>query len=220
MIRSAMTCVFSLIVAGPLAAHFVFIVPQAGNKDVQVIFSDDLEPDEGVMIDKIANLQLHAADAKGSIVDVKHAKAAHALTATVPAGTQVVFGKLNYGVLAKGKNPPFVLYYYPKAVLGESKAIGEKLPIEVLTVGKAGELRFQVLARGKALTAAEVSVLVPGGKRTKVTTDDKGMTPPFADSGRYGVWAKVSEAKSGEHDGKKYEEIRHYGTLVIDVGSK
>ena len=37
-------------------------------------------------------------------------------------------------------------------------------------------------------------------------------------AGRYGVYAKHVEAKRGEHAGKKFDEIRHYATLVCDVG--
>ena len=35
--------------------------------------------------------------------------------------------------------------------------------------------------------------------------------------GLFGVRAKYVEAKAGEHDGKKYKEVRHYATFTFHV---
>ncbi|MGL6096020.1 MAG: Kelch repeat-containing protein, partial [Fimbriiglobus sp.] len=45
--------------------------------------------------------------------------------------------------------------------------------------------------------------------------DTDGNTAGFAGAGRFAVFAKHTEPKAGEHDGKKYEEVRHYATLVV-----
>ena len=41
------------------------------------------------------------------------------------------------------------------------------------------------------------------------------MTEAFAEAGVYGAYFKYAEDKAGESGGKKYEEIRSYGTLVV-----
>ena len=80
-----------------------------------------------------------------------------------------------------------------------------------------GKTKFQLLLVGKPVADAEGSVLKPDGTKEKVKTDKDGFTPAFDATGRYAVWLRHTEAKAGEHDGKKYEEIKHYATLVADV---
>ena len=38
-------------------------------------------------------------------------------------------------------------------------------------------------------------------------------------SGQFGAWTRYFEPKAGELGGKKYDEVRHYPTLVVDVGA-
>jgi hypothetical protein len=66
-----------------------------------------------------------------------------------------------------------------------------------------------------------VSVLAPGETKGKdVTTDDSGLTPEFDKPGTYGAQVRTVEAKAGDKDGKKYDEVRHYATLVVTVAGK
>ena len=95
--------------------------------------------------------------------------------------------------------------------------IGAKQALEVVATGGGGKVKFQVLAAGKPLADSEVTVIVPGGSKKMVTTNKEELTPEFDGPGRYGVFARQIEAKPGEHAGKKYDEARHYATLVCDV---
>ncbi len=55
------------------------------------------------------------------------------------------------------------------------------------------------------------------GKKT-FQADKEGYTPAFDAAGRYGVYARWTEAKPGELAGARFTETRHYATLVVDVG--
>lgn len=207
----------------PTWAHFVYIVPQANGSGVQVVFSDSLAPDDQVDIGKIAATKLTVRDAAGRETPLTLTKGEHALTGTVPEGARVVHGTTVYGVSSRGSGKPFLLTYHPKAILGNAATapkLGEAAALEVVPIVTEGKVRFQVLARGKPVSGSEVTVLMPGEKEQKATTDKEGHTPEYAAAGRYGVWARHVEKASGEHDGKKYEESRHYATLVVDVGAK
>lgn len=207
-------------------AHFVYVVPEADGTKAKVIFSDSLEPDEGVPITKIKNTKLTLRDGTGkeSPIELKEEKTYYAVT--VPGkGSRTVYGVTNYGVLKKGDAKPFLLKYYPKTIVGgltaETQKIGEALPIEIVPVAADGKIRFQVIAKGKPLAETEVSVAAPkSDKGEKVTTDKEGFTKAFDAKGTYGLWTRHSENATGEADGMKYEEIRSYATLVVEFGGK
>lgn len=209
------------VLAAFAAAHFVYVVPAKDGQTLQVVFSDNLDPDEAVAIEKVTGLKLMARGDKGETMAVEHKTDKHALTAMVPAKTKLLFGTVTYGLMSRKDTKPALLVYHPKAVMvgcdAKLATIGEKAAIEIIPSTHDGKTTFEVHAAGKPVPEVELSVLLPNGEKVKWKTDKSGKTEAIAASGRYAIWAKHTEAKSGEHDGKKYEEIRHYATLVVDV---
>jgi hypothetical protein len=203
-------------------AHFPFIVPASDSASAKVVFSDDLSPDANVNIEKIANTKLVVRDGAGKESALEWKKSDGFYTLMVPgSGTRVVYGTTTYGVLQKGDTKPFLLTYYPKAVLGTATSkeaiVGDKLPLEIVAAGAFGKVKFQVLAHGKPQADIEVGLLLPGSTKKTAKTDQDGYTMEFDEPGRYGVTAKRFETKTGDYGGKKYEEIRDYATLVCDI---
>jgi hypothetical protein len=214
------------IVAANASAHFPFLVPDGPNKG-KAVFSDTLKPDNlGVPVDKIAGAKLVILDGgKATDLTWAHDKTANCYTFEVAgSGSRIVIGTIDYGVLQRGDSKPFRLYYHPKGVFGEIPApekatAGDRVPLELTPIVEAGKLRFKAMVGGKPIGKAEVNVLVPGEEKTKVVaTDDAGLTPTFDKPGTYGAYTRQVEVKTGEHDGKKYEEVRHYATLAVVFG--
>lgn len=216
-----------LALASAASAHFPFLVPDGPAKG-KAIFSDNLKPDKDVPIDRIANTKLVViADGKASDLSWTLDKAANVYTFDVPgSGSRVVVGTCEYGVLQRGDSKPFLLTYYPKAVFGDLPAeapatAGDKVPLELVPVAVGGKLRFKALAGGKPLATADVLVIVPGETETKpVTTDESGLTPEFDKPGLYGAQVRRIEMMAGDREGKKYEEVRQYATLVVTLPGK
>ena len=50
-----------------------------------------------------------------------------------------------------------------------------------------------------------------------MTTDDAGLTPEFDKPGTYGAQVRRAEAQAGERDGKKFDEVRRYATVVVTL---
>lgn len=201
-------------------AHFPFILPESAGTSAKVVFSDELSVDKDVKVEKIANTKLIMRDSQGKETALEWKKETDCYTVALPgSGTRVVYGVTDYGVLQKGDAKPFKLVYYPKAVVGAATpreaTIGDKLALEVVPLSSFGKIKFQVLAAGKPLPDCEVTVLQPDGKKA-AKTDKDGLTPEYEGPGRYGVVAKLIEAKSGDFAGKKFEEVRHYATLVVE----
>lgn len=206
-------------------AHFVFVVPQPDGKTVHVVFSESLDPDEAVDIGKVAGLKLTGRSADGKDAPVELKKATYNLAGELKlAGPLCVSGTVTYGLMSRKGVKPALLVYHPKAVFPgcdpKFMVVGEKAALEVVPVTAGGTTRFRLLARGKPVADAEGSVLLPDGGKQKVKTDKDGYTPAFAPTGRYGVWLRHTEATAGDHGGKKYEEVRHYATLVADAPGK
>lgn len=224
MFRNTAACVTLFAIANVANAHFVFVIPDAKNPEkALVVFSDELAPDSNVDIAKIAGIKLQVRDAAGKDTALTATKDANALSVNVPGkGRRIVFGSIDYGVLQRGDDKPFMLRYHPKTILGpaDSSKVGEKLPVEVVAVLADGKVRFQILSKGKPLAEAEVNVIMAGDKKEKLMTDKEGLTTAVDAKGKMGVWTKASTTIKGEVDGKKYDEIRDYATLVIDCDAK
>lgn len=222
MTRFVLAGLLGLVAAAAGRAHFAFLVPEADGAAVKLVFSDDLAPDTKVKIDKLAGTKLTVRDAAGKEAPLEWKAGDGFYQVALPGGgPRVVYGVTEYGVLQKGDSMPFRLTYYPKALVGpvpaEKAVVGGPLAVEIVPEGGAGKTRFRVLHGGKGKADAEATVLVPGGEKKAVKTDKDGYTPEFAATGRYGVTARVTDAKAGEFAGKAYTEHRHYATLVADV---
>jgi hypothetical protein len=215
--------------ASSALGHFVYILPAADHKGIQVVFSDTLSPDENVAIDKIAATDLFVVDAGGKQTPLKLQKAEHALRATLTMPAPVLIGGVTeYGV-AQSKhtgNIPVLLKYYPKAVVGDLTAVSElrldkRVPFEIIARARDNKLEFLAMRAGKPVSEADCMVLLPGkpkAQRSKTSPD--GQVPGRFDKlGRYGVWVKLIDNTPGEWKGKKYDKAHSYATLVVDFGS-
>lgn len=221
MKRTILSLLFFALTAAPAQAHFIWIVPDAREgAHAKIVFSEGLEPDEAVPVEKIAATSLHVRDAAGRVVPLESKKGEHAYLVDLPdESPAVVGGVCRYGVLQRSQDKPFLVNYYPKLIRGEVQAAKawDQLRLEIVP---QGEGRFQVVFDGKPAAEAEVVVLAStADKKETLRTDASGeFKMQSAEPGLYGIRARHVEAVAGEHDGKKYEEARHYATLVFWTG--
>ncbi|MGE3804699.1 MAG: DUF3386 family protein [Gemmataceae bacterium] len=202
--------------AASAQAHFIWIVP--ADAKAQVVFSEELAPDANVDIQKIAATKLMTRQASGEAAPLDWSKAENAFEIKVPA-SGTVGGTCKYGVLQRGDSKPFLLVYYPKLITGKVEAVQpwKQLAFEIVPQGNG---QFQALFNGKPVAEAEVAVISPAGKQ-KASTDAQGKFKIEATTpGSYGLRVRHVEAAPGNLDGKKYDEARHYATLVFQVGGK
>lgn len=212
-------------------AHALYIVGNLGNATtkIDVVFSDDLNPDERVKEatwKKIDGMKLSAKLASGKVIELSpkmdKAKLVAEIAATTPPDdARVLFAAVDFGVSTKGEKASRV-HFFPKQILGAVPAdggkVGEPLALEIVPKVEAGKVRFQVLQAGKPVKDATVSVMMPkDDKKEKGTTDENGWTQAFEEKGRYAATVRVVEATAGDVKGEKYEQTSRVATLVVDV---
>ncbi len=222
MIRSFLALFTVGLMAALAQAHFVFILPAKDGATATVVLSDELAPDEAVAIGKVAEAKLFVRDAGGKDSPVTHKASKHTLSAKLPgSGPRVVYGSATYGVRQKGTDKPYLLIYHPKALIGAvpatRTAVGANVPAELVPTVTGGKVRFKLVANGAPVSGADVTVIKPDGSSVKLKTNTEGQTDAVEGAGRFGAWSRYAEAKTGELAGKKYEEVRHYPTLVFDA---
>src|SRR5262245_55896517 len=101
MRRVLLASAAALLLASAATAHFVFVVPQMDGKSAQVVFSDTLDPDEAVPIERIAGLKLTAQFAGGKGAPVECKKGEHSLTASWESAPQMLHGTVVYGMFGR-----------------------------------------------------------------------------------------------------------------------
>jgi len=210
-------------VASPAAAHFIWLVPTPNAAEALMVFSDSLEPDANVPINKIAQTKMFARTAtgaaEGKLVEQKDSYV-YRITGKQPLE---VAGVCEYGVLDK-KGQKYLLAYYAKTILGEDSKTPmgygwDKLPLEVVRTKTPGT--FAVLWHGKPAARAEVTLLLPDEETREIKLNAESQFQLGEIKGstgsKIGLRAKLIEAKAGEVAGKKYDEVRHYSTWVLEL---
>lgn len=226
MSRLFATLVATLALALPSAAHAPYLVPggpdsAAPHPTLTVVFSDSLKPDARIQPAtwaKLDGLTLSATGADGNVTPLVLAQGEHCRTSPLPADTRVVRGSVVYGIFQKGDEPAGLLIYYPKAVLGplsaEPAVVVEGVDITPIRVGDT--LRFRVTENGKPAAKLEVTLFSEAtGQSQKLTTDEAGLTPAVAVSGRVAATARVEKTESGDYQGQKFTKRVRVATLVV-----
>ncbi len=214
------TLALSLLVgiSAPAFGHFIWILPDAKSQhQADVVFSDDFAPDSNVDVKKIANFKAFGVGKDGKAVALPAKLGEHRYQITLPEGSpRVIVGTCEYGVLEKGKSKPYLLVYHAKLMAGNAPSGAPTTPLEIV---RKDHRTFQVLFQGKPAPQAEIVIEEKerDGSEKGQTNADGTFDLSKKPSGWYGLRAKWVEAKAGEANGKKYEEIRHYATLFCEV---
>lgn len=209
---------FVLLLAAGLAlnaqAHFVFLeLPPTEPATAHLRFSEEpLEATDAELQEKSAPMVVTQDDG----TPVAFVPGENARVATVPEGTSLLKGSLDYGIMSRGGE--YLLVYHAKAVRtveNAGKAAG--LPVEVLAEVKDGLLVVTILLDGKPAAGAELVVNLPTEKKqAEATSDAAGQaTFPIAPGGWVGVRARIQESKEGSFGDKPYKEVRSYSTLTF-----
>jgi Protein of unknown function (DUF3386) len=224
--RFLLLCIAVWLIGGAEArAHFLFIhigPPAEAGRSAEVFFSEQAEAGDSKFVERIAQTQLWMQTSPGDFQPLTTTKATDRLRAHLPAsGSVVVVGSCQYGVLARPKQVPFLLRYYPKAIAGRPDELNamqprRELPLEIMAKVESNCIRFVLLRDGKPAPGVEFTTVDADLNNEKVTAGPDGQatwTPPAP--GRYSIYTQQNTKQSGEVSGTRYEEIREFPTLAF-----
>lgn len=209
-----------------LPAHFLFVritPPAEGGRAAEVYFSELAEAGDPRYVAKFApTTQLWLQREPGKFEPLKVHQAPDRLRAWLPsAGSAMVVGECRYGVLARAKQIPFLLRHFPKAMAGSPDELNKlkphgKLPLEVVATCNGETIKLVALKDGKPVPKADFVTVDANLKNTTLTADGQGTaTWKPAAVGAYSIYTRDTRKESGEHGGRKYEEIRDFATLAL-----
>jgi hypothetical protein len=214
-----------LLCAESAHAHFLFIriLPAAeAGRFAEVYFSDHADAGDARFIDKIAATKLWLQTKPGQFTALETHTTPDRLRAVMPAnGSVAVIGECTYGVVARAKQTPFLLRYYPKAVAGRPDDIRAfqprpEIPFEIQLRSSGDGLEFIALRNGKPVADAKFIGIGVDLKDHKFSADAQGRATwkPSA-SGHFAVYTSQTLKEKGVHQGEKYDEIREFTTIAF-----
>jgi len=221
--------------ASQARAHFLFIrigTHAEAGRSAEVFFSEQAEAGDPKFVAKIAHTKLWVQTRPGEFRALSVRQGADRLRAALPSDRSVaVIGECQYGVLARPKETPFLLRYYPKAVAGNTDELNRlapraEIPFEIKPTFEndasdkdksgGGRIRLAALRNGKAVPGIIFTAIDSelSEKTIKAGPDGSAVWSPSA-PGRYSVYVRETLKQPGTLGDKKYDEIREFATLAF-----
>ena len=216
-------------------AHFLFvrIEPHAeAGRSAEVFFSEQAEAGDPKFVAKIAHTKLWFQTRPGEFRELPLRQAADRLRAALPADRSVsIVGECEYGVLARPRQTPFLLRYYPKAVAGNPDELNRlvprrEIPFEIQPTfadqrkandkSADGPVRLVALRNGKPIPSAIFTAVDSTLSEQTLNAGPDGIAvwnPPAP--GRYSVYTRETLKQAGVVGDKKYDEVREFATLAL-----
>lgn len=213
----------TLAVASTAQAHFLWVVADPASGQAKVYFSEDAEPDDPALLSKLKGLKLVTIETRDKQSELTAEKKDDALVA--PLGkAQAVKLSHHYGVMERGGDK-FLLVYHgtaqASAIAADWKRVGgDTTAFEIVPSQKGSQVVLTVTWQGKPLADAQIVAMGAGLSKTEGKTNAEGqfvIEPKKA--GLLAVRAKHVETKSGSHEDKAYDSVRHWTTLTVPVGA-
>ncbi len=205
-------------------AHFSFIIPSEDSLSAKIIMAETLDDTESISVRFLGDMTLYQKSRRGDVA-VLRTKPIDDKTLQVESrgeGTRVIYGKADLGVMERGSTPHHLIYH-PKSIIGnpydDATRLDDASPIELIPVlaSTDGQFRLQLVVSGAPKPESEVTMIFPDGTVEVVVTDQDGMTTSFEASGRYAAWARHWDETPGVLNGKMFQQVRHYATIVLDA---
>lgn len=212
------------ILVAPAEAHFLFVrvcPPAEGGRAAEVYFSELAAGGDPRFIDKVAGAEFFVQSTPGEFRPLPMQKLSDRLRGHLPtSGTLMVAGQLDYGVLTRPGERPFLLRHYSKAVAGQPEEANRLQPkgtqLEIVPRFEADRVVLSALLGGKPMSNAIFYTVDTNLGGDELPGDAAGQATFKPDApGVWSIYIKRVDPTGGEHKGKSYQEIREFATLAF-----
>jgi hypothetical protein len=219
-----LTVFFCALSPASARAHFLFVricPPAEGGRAAEVYFSELATAGDPRFIEKVAPARFFVQKTPGEFAPLEMRKLSDRLRAHLPAeGSLMVAGQLDYGVLARPGETPFLLRHFSKAVAGNPDEVNRlSLQGTTLEIGARFEKEHVLLTAlldGKPLAEATFFTVDTNLSGEELKADNQGRaTFAPAAAGEFSIYIKHVDPTPGEHKGTGYKEIREFATLAF-----
>ena len=232
--RRWMTCLslscLLFLFAATAQAHFVWIGEVAADSEttVHLYFGEAPAADSAALIGKIAHSKAWVRTVDGEPVALELTQQVTgdfgSLTVKLPKqAPHSTEATCDYGVISRGDT--FLLQYYAKHLAVDTpeqlEKLGRatKLALDIVPRAVADGVDVQVFFGDKAAAGAELVLIGDDDEQQELRADEQGKAHLAVKPGRQcavrAAW--FEKDKSGERDGKKYAQVRHYSTLTLNA---
>ncbi len=238
-VHAFLAAMLAMSLTGRAQAHFLFIRigPSAeAGRSAEVFFSEQAEAGDPRFVAKIAHTKLWVQSQPGTFRELSVRQGADRLVAPLPSGRSLtVIGECEYGVLARPKQTPFLLRYYPKALAGHPADLNgfkpkDGIPFELQASFEIADhhtgdkqkppgpahIRLVALRDGKPVPEATFTAIDSSlsEQTIKAAADGTAVWTPSA-PGAYSVYTRQTLKQPGDKGGQHYDEIREFATLAL-----
>lgn len=212
-------------VARPAAAHFVWVEPAAPG-GVKVAFGEYPAREGSPLLEKIERVRVHALGA-GAKRELKQSKQTDHYLYEGVGEAPVAVALLDYGILERPGQPPFLLRYEGQLIRGEGKPVSAAdlarwsrvdtgLPLKAtLSPASAGKIALQVTLQGKPVQAEVTRVGSENEEKQKTSADGRLELP--VGQGWQHLRIMAQDAKPVRFEGKDGQFTRTYLSLMYET---
>ena len=220
----AVALAWASTIASPAVAHFLLVrirPPAEGGRAAEVYFSELAEAGDPRYIDKVAGAKFFLQTTPGDFRPLEMRKLSDRLRAHVPSDESLmVAGHLDYGVLARPGQTPFLLRHYSKAVSGKPAEVNRLLPrespLEIVATFENDRVLLKALLNAKPMPGTIFTTVDTNLTNQELKADDQGVATFTPDApGMFSIYIKHVDPTPGEHNGQSYKEIRAFATLAF-----
>ncbi len=200
-------------------AHFPWIVPpERGSQQFEIMFSEDFEPYDSTVLEKIANEKVFAYSADGIATEVSLKLVDEKLVGELPLGKATVLLEMpfTWGMFKPG-GQAFLLRYRAMSILDVAAASQVDLKEHESFGPKILLSEKQTVATFQSSPLADATIKLIGSQEAELKTNAQGQADWSYQnaSGLVGLMTNSSVKEHGDWNGETYESIKCYSTLSI-----
>lgn len=214
-LTKSILAILAIATVAPAQAHFLWAYPDKSGNQCHLQFCES--PGDSIL-PMMASLAPKITFVSSNCQTIRNTDNRLVVTHTPgrPDGATLLYGVLD-------REGDFLLYYYAKAARNWAEAgqhafdpgTPEKATFEIVAVREDSKVKLTALFNGKPVQAQFVYNPAPGEEAELQNNPDGTVWVEPKANAPLAVRARHIEPIAGELEGKKYNETRHYATLVV-----